>query len=192
MRNPHPENRTGTAYEDGSRYAGDVARADRSRKSCSNCLEGREVCAVILIGLSEKRADCVLHDVTELSYLYKAGSEAEVNTRADEKRKHYGSPCKAVHRIVDVGDDLNKFVHAILLFARKKGTHRKGASQSKRYKITSGRLYPQCRFPSFCLRESETTVSLHLRHSPFVRFSGTPSASGFTNDSESFNGLFNF
>ena len=48
-------------------------------------------------------------------------------------------------------------------------------------------VYLNLSAPSFCLRDSVASATLHLRHSK-MRFSGVPSASGLEN-SESLNGL---
>ena len=113
---PHPEHGAGAAHEDGAGDAGDVAGADGTGQSGTDCLEGAQVFAGVIFLLGEQGTQSVLHDEAEPADLDPAGAEGQEDAGADQKRQHDGAPHETVDGRVYVGDH---FEHKYVPFSTR-------------------------------------------------------------------------
>lgn len=96
-RDPHPDDGTGAAEADGGGDTGDIADADAARQRDRQGLEGRDS----LIGALAR--EHLLEDGGDLTDLYRAGADREIDTRAEAQVDEGGRPHDPVEPVDESG-----------------------------------------------------------------------------------------
>ena len=109
---PHPEDRSGTAGDDGCRDTCDITCADRRCQRRAQTLELTDGLIVFCrvgryVAVCKHSSDSLGKPVPDVRDLEESGQKSHQNTGADQKDQHGKSPYKPVYRTVDVCDLFN-------------------------------------------------------------------------------------
>ena len=151
---PHPENGTWAAADDGRGHTHDITRANGGGKRRAKALELADG-HILLRGMrrhifiGEDRTDGVLHPVAEAPELKSPGPHRHDQTRAEQKRQTHRPPDHSIDRAVDAR---NGFQHPVFpLFVKNAGRTFCGSARIAGCLIPHTGAVPFSRQPHRCV-----------------------------------------